>query len=349
MENSYPDTVGAPRAKLLTTTYYTVSVCPASGFKLSDVMLARKIVGKHLKLTPLIYSRTLSSLTGAEIYLKLENLQPTKAFKVRGGIYYMSRKAVEAGGKSVVTASTGNHAQSIAYAGSLFGVDVKVVMPEGVPRLKLETTRSLGAEVIIHGSYYDEANDYAMKLAAERDYLYIHSINEPLLYPGVATMHLEVVEELPDVDVVINPIGGGSGVSGAVVVYKAVNPAIRVIGVQASGAPAFYTSWKSEEITTTHGVNTEAEGLATARAYEYPLSIVRGRLDSVVLVEDREMRDAIRLLFECEGQVTELAGAASTAAAIKMKNELEGKKVALIVSGGNISEEKLKRVVCGGE
>jgi len=312
---------------------------------LKDVIEAKQVVHKYLKRTPLIYSRSLSKMLECDAYLKLENLQPTRAFKVRGGVYFMVKKLDEALKRGVVTASTGNHAQSIAYAGSLFGVDVKVVMPEGVPAIKQEATRALGAQVLIHGRYFDEANEYAKKLAEKNSNLYIHSINEPLLYPGVATMHWEVIEELPEVEVVINPIGGGSGICGACIVYKTIDSKIKVIGVQASGAPAFYKAWLTGELVNTGGVKTEAEGLATASAYQFPLRIVRGTLDDIVLVEDSEMFHAVRILLFNTGQLAELAGAASTAAALKIKQLLTGKKVVLMLTGGNISEEKVKKIL----
>jgi len=313
--------------------------------RLRDVYAARKIVNRGLKPTPLIHSRQLSTLLRCQAYLKLENLQPTRAFKIRGGINYMERRKEEASRRGVITPSTGNHAQSIAYAGSLSGIEIKIVMPHGVPQLKIDAINDLGAEIITHGSYYEEAREYAERLASEKGYLYVHASNEPLLHEGVATMHLEIFEEQPDIDVVINPIGGGSGASGACIVYKTLNPEIKVIGVQAEGAPAFYQSWKDGVIKITNGVRTEAEGLATATAYELPLKILRGRIDDVVLVSDEEMRKAVYTLFRTTGQVAELSGAAATAAAFKIKDRIEGKKVALLLSGGNISPEKLAEIL----
>ncbi|MGB9023851.1 MAG: threonine/serine dehydratase [Candidatus Bathyarchaeia archaeon] len=313
--------------------------------QLGDVYAARKVVNRYLKPTPLIYSRRLSDLLGCQVYLKLENLQPTRAFKVRGGIHYMHRMKDQATKRGVIGASTGNHAQSIAYAGSLFGVTVKIVMPHGVSRLKNEAVRDLGAEVITHGGYYEEAREYAEKLASEKGYLYVHGINEPLLYEGVGTMHLEIIEEQPDIDVVINPIGGGSGACGACIVYKAVDPRIKVIGVQAEGAPALYQSWKSGTIVSTGGVKTAAEGLAAGQAYELPLRILRERLDDMVLVSDDEMKQAVRNILYATGQVAELAGAASTAAALKIKDKLNGKKVALLLTGGNIERDQLLQIL----
>jgi len=312
---------------------------------LRDVYAARKVISAYLKPTPLFYSRSLSRLLGCQLYLKLENLQPTRAFKVRGGINYMERMKQQAAGNVVITASTGNHAQSIAYAGSLFGIEVKIVMPAGVPEMKSQAIKELGAEVITYGNYYDEAREYAEKLAAQKGYVHVHGSNEPLLHEGVATMHLEIFEEQPGVDVVINPIGGGSGASGACIVYKTLDPRITVIGVQAEGAPAFYNSWKSGVINQMDRVETAAEGIATAKAYELPFRILRKALDDVILVSDAEMKEAVRSIFSATGQVAELSGAASTAAAFKIRNRLAGKKVALLLSGGNIDSNQLAKIL----
>ncbi len=313
--------------------------------QLKGVYAARKVIAHYLKPTPLIFARRLSNLLGCQVYLKLENLQPTRAFKVRGGIYYMEKMKQQALSRGVIAASTGNHAQSVAYAGSMFGVQVKIVMPKGVPELKAEAVRDLGAEVITQGTYYEQAMEYAERLASEKKYLYIHSSNEPLLHEGVATMHLEVLEEQPDIDVVINQIGGGSGASGACIVYKTLDPRIKVIGVQAEGAPAFYHSWKDGVLRQTEGVKTAAEGLATAQAYELPLKILREKIDDVILVSDEEMRRAVKTIFLTTGQVAELSGAASTAAAFKIKSQLSGKKVAIMLTGGNIQLEQLVSIL----
>jgi threonine dehydratase len=312
---------------------------------LQGVYDARRVIAPHLKSTPLYYSRRLSGILDCEIYLKLENLQPTRAFKVRGGINYMNHVKNMGTSKVVITASTGNHAQSIAYGGSVFGIKVKIVMPTGVPQLKTDAVKELGADVIFHGSYYDEARQYAEKLAAQEDYVYVHPSNEPLLIEGVGTMHLEIFEEKPEIDVVINPIGGGSGASGACTVYKTLNPRIKVIGVQAEGASAFYRSWKDAAIGTPSTVATAAEGLATATAYELPFNVLHKIIDDVVLVSDEEMRRAVKTIFLATGQVAELSGAASTAAAFKLKHQLAGRRVALLLTGGNIQPEQLASIL----
>ncbi|MCS7117576.1 MAG: threonine/serine dehydratase [Thaumarchaeota archaeon] len=313
---------------------------------LGEVLRAKRDLRKYLNETPLVSSKKLSRLIGADVYVKLENLNPTNSFKVRGGIHFMSAMRGE-GLKGVVTASMGNHAQSVAYAGSLFGVPVKVVMPQWVSRLKVEAVEELDAEVIKFGSYYDEAAEYAEKLAGELGYFYVHAIEERLLHVGVATMHLEVVEKLPDVDAVINPLGGGTGAIGAVSVYKAIDPRIEIYGVQAEGADAFYRSFKSGELVNLTGVSTRAEGLAVARTYRIPFELLKNSLKDIVLVSDHEMEEAIRTLYATVRQVSEHAGAAATAAAFKMKSELAEKKVVLMLTGGNISQEEFARVLSG--
>ena len=306
---------------------------------LRGVYEAKRVIAPHLKPTPLYYSRRLSRMLECEVYLKLENLQPTRAFKVRGGINYMNHLKNSGTNKVVITASTGNHAQSIAYGGSTFGISVKIVMPVGVPQLKIDAVKELGADVIFHGNYYDEAREYAEQLASEKDYVYVHPSNESLLHEGVGTMHLEIFEEEPEIDIVINPIGGGSGASGACTVYKTLNPRIKVIGVQAEGASAFYRSWKADAISKPTPVTTAAEGLATATAYELPFNVLHELIDDVVLVSDEEMKKAVKTILLATGQVAELSGAASTAAAFKLKEQLLGRKVVLLLTGGNIQHE----------
>jgi len=316
-------------------------------YTLRDVYRARAVISKHIVRTPLRYSKRLSRLLGFDLYLKLENTQITRSFKVRGGLYYMALKAEEAVRRGVITASMGNHAQSIAYAASIYGARATIVMPHRVSRVKVEALRDLGAEVVFHGSIFEEAREYAEKLAEERGMLYVHPVNEPLLYPGVATMHLENIEDLPDVDVIINPIGGGSGATGAVVVAKSADPRIEVVGVQAEGAQSFYQSWRQGKLVSTGRAETIAEGLATARAYELPFSVLRDRIDDIVLVSDNEIIEAVKTLAEVEGVIAEPAGAAALAAAYKIKGRVSGKKVIVMVTGGNIDPALLAKWISG--
>lgn len=311
---------------------------------LREVFKARKLISSYLPRTPLVHARRISGILGCDLYLKLENLQPTKAFKVRGGVYYALLKKDDAVRRGLIAASTGNHGQSVAYAGNLIGAEVTIVMPRNVPEVKVMALRDLGANVIFHGDVYEEASGFAERLAREKGYLFVHGVNEPLLYAGVATMHLENLEDLPDVDVIINPIGGGSGAVGAVTVAKAIDPSINVIGVQAEGAKSFYLSWKSGELISTGRADTIAEGLATSRAYELPLKLLKGKLDDVVLVSDDEIKLAMKMLLELEGQVAEPSGAAALAAAVKIREKLKGRKVIAMVTGGNVAPELLREV-----
>ncbi len=310
-----------------------------------DVLDAKKVISKYLIRTPLLYSKHLSRILECDAYVKCENVQITGAFKVRGGVNLVSKLCEEEKRKGVIAVSTGNHGLSVAYAASLFDVDATIVMPEGANPFKVQAIKDLGAKVVFHGKDYDEAKEWTEKEAAKEGYRYIHSGNEPYLIAGVGTLYLEILEDLPDVDVIIVPVGGGSGASASCIVAKTINPEIKVIGVQSSGAPAVYLSWKNRKIVKMEEVKTFAEGLATRAPFELTLNIMWKYLDDMILVEDEEIAKAIILLLQTIHQVAEGAGAAATAAALKIKEQIKGKKVALILSGGNISFEKLKEIV----
>ncbi|MHA1628191.1 MAG: threonine ammonia-lyase [Candidatus Baldrarchaeia archaeon] len=310
-----------------------------------DVLDARKVVSKYLVRTPLLYSKQLSRILGCDAYVKCENVQITGAFKVRGGVNLVSKLSEEEKRKGVIAVSTGNHGLSVAYAASLFNVDATIVMPEGANPFKVQAIKDLGAKVVFHGKDYDEAKEWTEKEAVKEGYRYIHSGNEPYLIAGVGTLYLEILEDLPDVDVIIVPVGGGSGASAACIVAKTINPEIKVIGVQSSGAPAVYLSWKNRKIVKMEEVKTFAEGLATRAPFELTLDIMWKYLDDMILVEDEEIAKAIILLLQTIHQVAEGAGAAATAAALKIKEQIKEKKVALVLSGGNISFDKLKEII----
>ncbi|RLG55510.1 MAG: threonine ammonia-lyase [Thermoproteota archaeon] len=311
---------------------------------LRDVLEARRVVGRHLRRTPLMYSKALSRELGFDAHVKCENIQVTGAFKVRGGVNLVSKLSDEEREKGVVAVSTGNHGLSVAYAASLFGVEATIVMPEGSNPYKVQAIRDLGAKVVFKGRDYDEAKEWTEKVAA-REHRYIHSGDEPLLIAGVGTLYLEILEDLPDVDYIICPVGGGSGASAACIVAKSINPGIKVVGVQAAGAPAVYLSWKSRKPVKMERVDTFAEGLATRAPFKLTLEIMWKHLDDMVLVDDEEIAKAIVLLLKSIRQVAEGAGAASTAAAAKLREMLEGKKVALVLSGGNIEYERLREIL----
>jgi threonine dehydratase len=312
---------------------------------LEDVYEARKVVGKYLPKTPLVSPPALSKRLGFDAYVKCENTLPTGAFKVRGGVNLISRLSDDEKRRGVIAASTGNHAQSVAYAASLFGVKAIIGMPEGSNPDKVEATRCYGATVEFHGKDYDEARLWVEEEAKRKGYRYIHSANEPLLIAGAGTLYLEIMEEIPDIDVIIVPIGGGSGAAAACTVAKAINPNVKVIGVQAKKAPAVYLSWKNNRLMETESADTFAEGLATRVAFKLTFDVLSRMIDGIVLVSEEELKKAILALLEMTHQLAEGAGAASTAAAFKIRRQLHGKKVALPLTGGNLTIENLSKIL----
>ena len=308
---------------------------------LQDVMRARRTIAPYLRPTPLYRYQGLCDLLDAEVYVKHENHQPVGAFKVRGGLYLKANLSDEERARGVIAASTGNHGQSVAYAARAFGVQAYLCMPHGSNPGKVAAIRSFGAEIIFHGEDFDEALEHAGVLAQERGYRFIHSANEPHLVAGVGTLTFEIVESLPEVEIVIVPVGGGSGACGACIAAKGLNPAIDVIAVQAEKAPAAYLGWKGEDASSAK-METAAEGLQTRVPYEMTQAIMRQLLDDFVLVSEEEIQRAIVTVLETTHNVAEGAGAAPLAAALQLKERLAGKTVALIMSGGNLSLEKLR-------
>lgn len=314
---------------------------------LADVLEARRRISPHLRPTPLYGYPGLDGLPGAEVLVKHENHQPVGAFKVRGGVNLVSQLCAGERERGVIAASTGNHGQSIAYAARLFGVPATICVPEAANPVKVASMRGLGADLVVRGRDYDEAREHCERLAEERGLRYVHSGNEPLLIAGVATETLEILEQQRHVDVILVPIGGGSGAAGACIVAEAVDPAVRVVGVQSEAAPSAYRSWRERTLVEDR-METFAEGLATRTAFELPQRILRELLDDFVLVSDDEIRAAQALMIETTRNLVEAAGAAPLAAALKLRDELAGKRVALILSGGNASREQLLDVL-GGE
>lgn len=306
----------------------------------NDVLAARERISRYLPPTALHRYPALDELVGTETWVKHENHQPICAFKVRGGINLLARLSDAERRRGVITASTGNHGQSIAYAAQLFKVRATVCVPEGANPVKVGSIRGLGAEIVTHGVDFDEAREHCARLATEHGYRYIHSGNEPDLIAGVGTQALEILERQPDIEVIIVPIGGGSGAAGTCIVAKAINPKIQVIGVQSAEAPAAYRSWKARGLLEDR-MGTIAEGLATRTAFELPQRILWEKLDDFILVPDTELRTAVRLMIETTRNLAELAGAASLAAALRLKDRLRGRRIALVLSGSNITPAQL--------
>jgi len=310
----------------------------------NDVVAARERISRYLQPTALNRYPALDELIGTETWVKHENNQPVCAFKVRGGINLLSQLTDDERRRGVITASTGNHGQSIAYAARIFGVRAIVCVPEGANPVKVRSIRGLGAEIVTHGVDFDEAREHAAQLAEEHGYRYIHSGNEPYLIAGVGTQALEILERQPDIEVIIVPIGGGSGAAGTCIVAKTINPKIQVIGVQSAEAPAAYKSWKARRLLEDR-MGTIAEGLATRTAFELPQRILWEMLDDFLLVPDAEIRTAVRLMIETTRNLAEPAGAAPLAAALRLKDRLKGKRLALILSGSNITTTQLRELL----
>ncbi|HSN78420.1 MAG TPA: threonine dehydratase [Anaerolineae bacterium] len=310
---------------------------------LHDIIAARPHVYRFLHPTPLHHYAGLSQLTGAQVWVKHENHQPVGAFKVRGGLNYVAGLSAAQRQAGLYTASTGNHGQSIAFAARAFGVCATVAMPEQANPDKVAAMRGLGAEVVFHGPDFDTAREWMMQVAAERGGVFVGPTDEPLIC-GVGTYGLEILEDLPDVDVIIVPVGAGSGACGTGIVAKAINPRIQVIGVQSAQAPAMQRSWASGQLTTAE-MRTFAEGIATRVPFENTQLIMRHVVDDFVLVDDADIQRAILLLLEHTHNLAEGAGAAPLAAALQIKERLAGKKVVLVLSGGNLAVATLLRTL----
>ena len=312
-----------------------------------DILLAKRQIHPYLLRTPFYSYPGLNDLIGTEVFVKHENSQPVGAFKVRGGINLISQLSPEERARGVISASTGNHGQSVAMAARLFGIKARIVVPEKANPGKVASMQGLGAEVIFHGATFDDARIHCEVLAVENGYRYLHSGDEPLLIAGVATETLEMLEDQPDLQVIIVPIGGGSGAAGACIAARGVDPRIRVIGVQSEASPAAYESWRQKKLVASPN-RTFAEGLATGTAFALPQAILWEFLHDFILVSDPEIRQAMVWMITRAHTLAEAAGAAPLAAAYRLRGELIGKKVGIICSGGNTSLEHLREAIESG-
>jgi threonine dehydratase len=313
----------------------------------ADVVAAAPVVYRHMRPTPLYEWRALSDLLGCRYLLKHENHTPTTAFKVRGGIHLVSRLPDEQKARGIIGCTTGNHGQSLAYACRLFGVRCVLVVPESANPDKLAAMRALGAELVEHGRDFDDAREHCEELRHREGLRYVHSANEPDLIAGVGTYALEVFDDEPAPDVVLVPVGLGSGICGTCLVAAARSPATRVIGVQSELAPAVTLSWQQGRAVRTDTPMTFAEGMATRQPADMTLEIMRRHVHDMVLVSDPQLREAIRLLLRVTHNLAEGAGAASTAAALQLRAQLTGKTVVGVLSGGNLDLRELARILAG--
>ncbi len=302
--------------------------------QLEDFKEARKRVDEVILQTPLIYSQSFSDECDNQVYIKPENLQKTGAFKIRGAYNKISKLPDAAKRKGLIASSAGNHAQGVAYAAKQQGVEATIVMPAGTPLIKVNATKALGAKVILHGEVYDEAYQKACELQKEHDLTFIHPFDDEDVIEGQGTIALEILEEMPDVDAIIVPIGGGGLISGIAACAKAINPNIKIIGVEPEGAASAEAAVKEDKICLLSEVNTIADGTAVKQIGVKPFDYIRRYVDDIILVNDYELMEAFLILVEKHKLVAEGSGILALAATKKLN--FKDKKVVALVSGGNI-------------
>ncbi len=313
---------------------------------LDKIYHARYVLKEVIRDTDVIYAPRLNP--DAQVYLKTENLQITGSFKVRGAYYKISQLSEEEKARGVIACSAGNHAQGVALAAQKAGIRAVICLPDGAPISKVEATKRYGAEVVLVEGVYDDAYERALQLRDEKGYTFIHPFDDEAVIEGQGTIGLELMEQLPDLDAVIVPVGGGGLISGLAFAVKALNPAVKVYGVQAAGAPSMVNSLKQKEIVHLPAVSTIADGIAVKVPGENTFALTSQYVDDVVTVTDDEIAAAILALMEQQKLVTEGAGAISVAAAMFNKVPVKGKKVVCLLSGGNVDVSILSRVIDRG-
>lgn len=312
---------------------------------LNDVYEARARVSRHVPESALAGYPLLDREAGLEIRVKHENHNPTGAFKVRGGLNLVASLSPDEKSRGIATASTGNHGQSIALASRLNGVACTVFVPEGNNPEKNAAMRAYGATVDEGGADFDEARERCEAYVEATGARYVHSANEPLLIAGVGTYALEIFERLPDADVVLVPIGGGSGACGLITVRNALGSKARIIGVGAANADAVGRSWRSGERVVGASADTIAEGMATRVTFDLTFGMLEKDLDDFVLLSEEELADGVRIALRTTHNLAEAAGAASLAAAVKLRGELAGQRVVCVMSGANLDQGKLRAIL----
>ena len=312
---------------------------------IADIWEAYKLLKPRLHHTPLAPSRTLRDITGADIYLKAENMQRSGSFKVRGASYKLSRLSKEEYSRGVIAASAGNHAQGVAIAAAQYHISCTIVMPETAPLAKVTATQGYGAEVVLHGFTYDDAYQYCLELQQETGATFIHAFDDPDIIAGQGTLGLEMLSDLPDADALIVPIGGGGLIAGITIAARALRPNIKIIGVQAEGAAGCRASLDAGELRTLPSIATIADGIAVKRPGTLTFPIIQNLVDDVVMVNDEAIIGAVLLLMERSKMLVEGAGAAGVAAMLSGVVKLDGKRVLVPLTGGNIDINLVGRFI----
>jgi threonine dehydratase len=317
----------------------------APAVSLAEIRIAMERIRDSIYLSPCARSEYFSQLTGNSVYLKLDNLQRTGAFKERGALNKLLTLTTEERSRGVIAASAGNHAQGVAYHAGRHGIRAEICMPLTTPLIKVSATKSYGAEVILHGANYDEACEEAVRRSQQFGMTFVHPFDDEVVIAGQGTMGLEILQQVPEIEAVIAPIGGGGLISGVACAIKEANPQVRVIGVQPARLPSMKVAIAEGHPVTLSPAATIADGIAVRRAGEKTLPLVQKYVDDIVTVDEEEIANAILLLLEREKTLAEGAGAAAIAALINRKTPLSGKRVAVLVCGGNIDVSLLSRIM----
>lgn len=312
---------------------------------LSSIQDARARIGEAIYVSPCQQSYQLSELTGLPLHLKLENLQRTGSFKERGALNKLLTLSEDERKRGVIAASAGNHAQGVAFHATSLGIRSQIVMPLATPLVKIAATRSFGADVLLHGASYDEACEEALRLQVEQGSTFIHPFDDPEVISGQGTIGLELLEQVPDIEAVVVPIGGGGLISGIACALKETNPKIRVVGVEPAGLPSMLRAREAGKPVTIAPEATIADGIAVRRAGDLTLPLVTRYVDEIVSVDDEEIASAILLLLEQEKTLAEGAGAAALAAVVQAKANLRHRRTVVLVCGGNIDVTLLAKII----
>ncbi len=313
---------------------------------LEDIRDAAEAIRSNLIHTPTTHSRTLSGITGAGVMLKLDNLQFTASFKERGALVKLLSLGEDERRQGVIAMSAGNHAKAVAYHAQRMGIPATIVMPRFTPSVKVKHTRAFGAEVILYGDTFDQTAGFARKIRGERGLTLVHPYDDPRVIAGQGTVALEILEAHPDLEVLLVPVGGGGLVSGVAIAAKGISPAIEVVGVQTARFPSMLSALKG--VTAEYGPSTIAEGIAVKEPGRLTLPIVRELVDEVLIVDEDDIERAVLLLLEVEKTVVEGAGAVGLAALLRYRDRFEGRKVCLVISGGNIDLSILSSIIQRG-